>query len=45
VSGDFKGDLVWRNRDGSYGLWLMNGLSPYATTVMLQGGSGWEVVP
>jgi hypothetical protein len=44
--GDGKDDLLWRNSDsGQYGMWLMDGLHAKAYRSILDGGSGWDVLP
>ena len=43
LNGDGKADLIWRNGDGTYAAWTMNGMSLFGGGYLLNGGSGWEM--
>ncbi|HET9579714.1 MAG TPA: FG-GAP-like repeat-containing protein [Usitatibacter sp.] len=43
-NGDGKTDLLWQHTDGSDAVWLMNGVTPTSTPLILGPGTGWSVV-
>ena len=42
-NGDKRKDILWRNADGSWGLWLMNGATPVNGVTLVGARSGYEV--
>jgi hypothetical protein len=43
-NGDGRADLLWRHSDGSYGVWLMDGIQLMASGRIFYGGSGLEIL-
>src|SRR5262249_38834019 len=44
VNGDRKADLIWQNTDGTPGVWLMNGTTPFAQVGLTNPGPSWKLV-
>ncbi|HET9577676.1 MAG TPA: hypothetical protein VFP44_07590, partial [Usitatibacter sp.] len=43
LNGDGMADLVWQHIDGSVAVWLMNGVAPTSTPLLLGPGTGWSL--